>query len=73
MNNITDQPDASEQRGVDEVIARLSGKSPDVDVDRIREIVVEEHEAYDGSWVHDFVPVLVEKSSKKRVKALAVA
>ena len=73
MSNITDQPGDSEQRSVDEVVERLSGKFPNVDVNRIREIVVAEHEAYDGSRVRDFVPVLVEKSSKKRVKALAEA
>lgn len=73
MGTITDQPDESEQRGVDEVVTRLSGRFPDVDVERIRAIVAEEHHAYEGRPVRDFVPVLVEKNAKKRVKALVVA
>jgi len=73
MGTITDQPDDSEQRGVDEVVTRLSSRFPDVDVDRIRTIVAEEHQAYEGRPVRDFVPVLVERNAKKRVKALVVA
>ena len=63
----------SEQRSVDDVIERLVGKFPGVDRERIRQIVDEEHHSYDGRPVRDFVPVLVEKSAKKRVKALATA
>ena len=61
----------SEQRSVDEVIERLADKYPGVDPERIREIVAEEHHGFDDRPVRDFVPVLVEKSAKKRVKALA--
>jgi hypothetical protein len=50
---------------------RLAGKYPDVDRERISEIVAEEHHGFDDRPVRDFVPVLVEKSAKKRVKALA--
>jgi hypothetical protein len=60
-----------EQRSVDEVIDRLAKKFPDLDRVRIRQIVDEEHHAFDGKPVRDFVPVLVEKSSKRRIKALA--
>jgi hypothetical protein len=62
-----------EQRSVDEVIDRLAKKFPDMDRDRIRQIVDEEHHAFDGKPVRDFVPVLVEKSAKRRIKALAAA
>lgn len=64
-------PAEREELGIDEVIDRLAEKYPDVDRGRIREIVDEEHRAFDGRPVRDFVPVLVEKNSKKRVKALA--
>ena len=61
----------SEQRSVDEVIERLADKYPGVDPELIREIVAEEHHGFDDRPVRDFVPVLVEKSAKKRVEALA--
>jgi hypothetical protein len=62
-----------ELRGVGEVIDRLAAKYPTVDRDEIHRIVTEEHQLFDGHRVREFVPVLVEKSSKKRVKALAKA
>ncbi|MGR0220021.1 three-helix bundle dimerization domain-containing protein [Agromyces sp. ZXT2-6] len=60
-----------EQQGVQQVIDRLSERFPDIDRARIAEIVDEEHHTFDGRKVRDFVPVLVEKSAKRRVKALA--
>lgn len=70
MGSSTDHRDDSEQRAVDEVIDRLGTKYPDVDRELIGEIVTQEHEAFDGRPVRDFVPVLVEKRAKQRVKAL---
>lgn len=60
-----------EQQGVQQVVDRLAERFPDVDRARIAEIVDEEHHTFDGRKVRDFVPVLVEKSAKRRVKALA--
>lgn len=68
-----DSADISEQRSVEEVIDRLGTKFPDVDRATIQSIVAEEHDAFDGRPVRDFVPVLVEKRAKQRVKALARA
>jgi len=48
-------------------------KYPGVERAVIAQIVAEEHHEYDGRRVRDFVPVLVEKSAKKRVKALQSA
>lgn len=73
MGSSIDQRDDSEQRGVDEVIDRLGKKYPDVDRELIREIVTDEHGAFNGRPVRDFVPVLVEKRAKQRVKSLARA
>lgn len=66
-------PAEREELGIDDVIDRLAEKYPGVDRRRIREIVGEEHHAFDGRPVRDFVPVLVEKSSMKRLKALVRA
>jgi hypothetical protein len=72
MSN-TDSADISEERSVEEVIDRLGTKFPDVDRATIQGIVAEEHDAFDGRPVRDFVPVLVEKRAKQRVKALTRA
>ncbi|MEJ3403882.1 hypothetical protein WDJ51_03980 [Rathayibacter sp. YIM 133350] len=61
----------NEQRAVDEVVERLSKKFPDVDPAVIAEIVHAEHLSFTGRPVRDFVPVLVEKSSKARLKERA--
>ncbi|WP_353813693.1 three-helix bundle dimerization domain-containing protein [Agromyces sp. SYSU T00266] len=58
----------NEQRSVDEVIDRLAKKFPQLDREEIRRIVDEEHHAFDGRPVRDFVPVLVEKGAKRRIK-----
>lgn len=62
-----------ELRAVGEVVDRLATKYPGVDRSVIENIVAEEHQTYEGRPVRDFVPVLVEKSAKKRVKKLARA
>lgn len=73
MSSNTDPARESEQRGVDEVIDRLGTKFPGVDRATIQAIVTEEHDAFDGRPVRDFVPVLVEKRAKQRIKALVRA
>jgi hypothetical protein len=68
-----EEREVAEQRSVDEVIDRLAGKYPEVDRAQIEQIVADEHHSFEGRPVRDFVPVLVEKSAKKRVKAIARA
>ena len=65
-----EEREVAEQRSVEEVIERLTKRYPDVDRFEIERIVAQEHQAFEGRPVRDFVPVLVEKSAKKRVKAL---
>ncbi|MCP2369746.1 uncharacterized protein YutE (UPF0331/DUF86 family) [Agromyces terreus] len=65
-----DEREAAELRSVEEVVDRLVEKYPGVDRRTVEQIVAEEHHEFDGRRVRDFVPVLVEKSAKKRVKAL---
>lgn len=59
-------PDESKE--IDEVIERLMKKFPTATRDEVVEAVSEEHEALTGNRVRDFVPVLVEKQAKKRLK-----
>lgn len=62
-----------EVRAVEEVIERLSEKYPDLDRDVIAATVAAEYESFAGKPVRDFVPVLVEKNTKKALKALRKA
>lgn len=59
-------PDESKE--IDEVIDRLMKKFPSATRDEVVEAVSKEHEALTGHRVRDFVPVLVEKQAKKRLK-----
>ncbi|ANJ27951.1 three-helix bundle dimerization domain-containing protein [Agromyces aureus] len=68
-----EQKKATEQHAVAEVVDRLAEKYPGVDRDEIARIVADEYAGLEGKPVRDFVPVLVEKSAKKRVKQAAKA
>ena len=70
MSSGSGQPDDGERRGVEDVVDRLGEKYPEIDRARITAIVAEEHDAFDGRPVRDFVPVLVEKRAKLRVNSL---
>jgi enoyl reductase-like protein len=58
-----------EERELTEVIDRLMKKFPDAAADEVEAAVTLEYVALTGNPVRDFVPVLVEKQAKKRLKA----
>ena len=62
-----------EARAVDEVIDRLVGRFPDLSRDRIASVVETAHLELEGNPVRDFVPVLVERTAKQRLKQEARA
>ena len=57
-----------EAREIDEVIQRLREKFPSVDEERIRGVVEEEHRAFEGRPIRDFVPVFVERAAAERLR-----
>jgi hypothetical protein len=59
-----------ESRAMDEVVARLSERFPDVSHEVIEAAVRVEHEGLDGP-VRDYVPVLVEHAARDRLAAFA--
>lgn len=59
---------AHESREIDEVIERLRERFPTVEEDRIRGVVHEEHRAFDGRPIRDFVPVFVERAAVERLR-----
>lgn len=65
-----EQKKVSEEKAVAEVVDRLAEKFPSVEKTEITRIVADEYGTFEGRPVRDFVPVLTEKSAKKRVKLL---
>ncbi|WP_395726045.1 three-helix bundle dimerization domain-containing protein [Nakamurella sp.] len=59
---------AHEAREIDEVMARLRERFPTVGAERIRGVVEEEHRAFDGRPIRDFVPVFVERAAIERLR-----
>jgi hypothetical protein len=59
---------AEEERAVEDVIDRLIGRFPDVPREYIVTVVHETHLELEGNPIRDFVPVLVEKQAKKRLR-----
>ncbi|WEO76585.1 hypothetical protein BJQ94_14620 [Cryobacterium sp. SO2] len=57
-----------ETQAIDQVIDRLSQRFPTLDRDHIVNVVHDEHEHLEEGRVRDFVPVLVEKAAKNRLK-----
>jgi hypothetical protein len=68
---MSQKPD--EDRAIDEVVSRLSEKFPSLTPEHVEEVVEEELHRFDGGRVRDFVPVLVERAAKQRLKAEAKA
>ncbi|WP_229276279.1 three-helix bundle dimerization domain-containing protein [Agromyces kandeliae] len=63
--------EADEQQAVEHVVSRLLERFPSLSEDHVHAIVDEEHHRFDGRPVRDFVPVLVEREARKRLKAEA--
>ncbi|WP_181445829.1 three-helix bundle dimerization domain-containing protein [Cryobacterium soli] len=57
-----------ETQAIDQVIDRLSQRFPSLARDHIANVVQDEHGQLGERRVRDFVPVLVEKAAKNRLK-----
>ncbi|TFC85279.1 hypothetical protein E3T28_06715 [Cryobacterium sinapicolor] len=57
-----------ELQAVEKVVDRLTERFPDVPRSRVERAVREEHEAFSGRPIRDFVPVLVEHGVKERLR-----
>ncbi|MGY4856339.1 three-helix bundle dimerization domain-containing protein [Cryobacterium sp. AP23] len=57
-----------ETQAIDQVIDRLSQRFPSLEREHIADVVQDEHGQLDEGRVRDFVPVLVEKAAKRRLK-----
>ncbi|OFI38132.1 hypothetical protein BIU82_06450 [Arthrobacter sp. SW1] len=50
------------------VVDRLAGKFPDQPRAEIESVVAEEHSKLDDGRIRDFVPLLVERAAKARLR-----
>jgi hypothetical protein len=57
-----------ETQAIDQVIDRLAQRFPSLEREHIEDVVQDEHGQLDEGRVRDFVPVLVEKAAKRRLK-----
>ena len=57
-----------ETQAIDQVIDRLAQRFPTLEREHIAHVVEDEHGQLDEGRVRDFVPVLVEKAAKRRLK-----
>jgi hypothetical protein len=53
---------------IEQVVERLAGRFPDADRGLIAGIVSEEYEALDSGRIRAFIPTLVEKGAKTRLR-----
>jgi hypothetical protein len=58
-----------EDRAVEQVIDRLAEKFPDAPRLHIVQTVLEQQEALSGNPVRDYVPVLIERAAKNRLRS----
>jgi len=63
--------DMDDAAAIEEIVQRLVIRFPLISQDTIRETVTDAYEELRDAHVRDFVGVLVEKESKKRLKRLA--
>ncbi|MFE5701498.1 three-helix bundle dimerization domain-containing protein [Rhodococcus koreensis] len=59
-----------ERRQVELVVDRLAVEHADVPRHAVERIVHDVHAAFDAGVVRDFVPLLVERSAKRKIAAL---
>ena len=61
---------ADDSASIEEIVERLTTRFPERSVETIRSVVTESYAELSEAHVRDFVAVLVEKQSKKRLKHL---
>jgi len=62
-----------ELQAIDKVVDRLAARFPAVTRDQVTTVVAECLEQLAGSSIRDYVPVLVERSARGRLRDLATA
>ncbi len=69
MNLSPEDRTIQESQAIAQVVDRMSSQFPDVDPGHITDLVHEEHDSFAGHPIRDYVPVLVERQVKARLRA----
>jgi hypothetical protein len=62
--------DSAEAAAVALLISRLHDKFPQIPISTVQQIVAEVYASYSGCRVREFIPLLVERESRERLRAL---
>jgi hypothetical protein len=63
--------ESSEWTAIGQVVQRLRATYPTVPADTVTTVVHHNHARFDGSPVRDFVPLLVERGSRRELATLS--
>lgn len=63
--------ESSEWTAIEHLVKRLQQSYPAVPPDRVTQVVHNNHARFDGRPVRDFVPLFVERGSRKQLSQLA--
>ena len=59
-----------EDQGIAKVIDRLSERFPELERAQVEQVVAAAHSQLDGHPIRDYVPVLVERTAKERLRRI---
>ena len=59
-----------EDQGIAKVVDHLAGKFPTLDRIRVQQVVGEAHYLLRGNPIRDYVPVLVQRTAKNRLRRM---
>ena len=65
---MSDDTTADENKALEEIVERLQQRFPDAPRESVVDAVEQARTAHDDAKVRDFVPVLIEKEAKARLK-----
>ena len=57
-----------EDQGIAKLIDRLADRFPTLERAQVEQVVAETHRLLDGNPIRDYVPVLVERTAKARLR-----
>ena len=67
-NNHNGVIELSEQTIIDELVARLTSRYPNVPATTVSRVVWDIHSRFEGSRLRDFVPLLVERNARDQLE-----
>ena len=63
--------DSAERTAIEQIVDRLRQSYPEVGVETVAQVVHQNHGKFDGRPVRDFVPLFVERGSRRVLAGLS--